>query len=174
MLAELLLLQQEVETVLPLTAALWKQHPRHFPYTSYGYAMCLFSKVDLLSQYWLPSITAQTDRMTEFLVQCVGRGVQESTVAVKLWRHCLMHTSQPRPLIDHSTGRTYRWLLQHELTGRDHFTLVPNGNDTIFNMGLLNLCRDLRASLEALLADLPNRADIMETWPSVSARIARF
>ncbi|MDP9267751.1 MAG: hypothetical protein M3P27_05425 [Acidobacteriota bacterium] len=171
---ELSRLQQEMGIVLQYTVTLRASHPLHFPNTSYGYAMCLFSKIDLFSQYWFPQVAPQTDRMKEFLVQCLGYGPQETLVAIKMWRHGLMHTSQPRVLVDQVSGQRYDWLLQHQLPQTKHWVLEPGDEKMILNLGLMNLAEDLKTGFGKIVADLPNRADILGSWAGVSSRIRQF
>jgi hypothetical protein len=166
---ELALLEEEARLVLGHTKSLFHQCPHHFPYTSYGFVMCLFSKIDLFSRYWFPAARNQTSRMATFLNQHVGYGINESDVAVRLWRHCLMHTSQPRLLLDPTNSVSYGWLLQHELFTH-HCVFQNTGNPRILNLGVLNLASDLRNAAKTLIYDLPNRSDVLSKWEGISAK----
>jgi hypothetical protein len=41
----------------------------------------------------------------------LDHSVEQFLAMIQMWRHTLMHTSQPRYLLDETTGRSYRWLL---------------------------------------------------------------
>ena len=133
--------------------------------------MCLFSKTDLFSQYWFPMEKKQTLRITQFLTEHIGYCADESDIAVQLWRHCLMHTSQPRELVDPVSRITYRWLLQHELPQPIHCVFASSGTHRVLNFGVLNFMRDLKRAAETLVVALPTRSDVLNNWATVTKKL---
>ena len=91
----------------------WDTVPRRYYISLYGYVMHAFSVIDLLSCYWqgTASNQGQTARMRDFMTQFMHYGRAESKAAVVMWRHKLMHTSEPRTLVGKSSGKRYSWLL---------------------------------------------------------------
>jgi hypothetical protein len=61
---------------------------------------------------------------------------EANSLAVQVWRHKLMHTSQPRYLVDQATRKTYRWLLhwRDHLPRDQHFTLEDAGEFKALNL----------------------------------------
>lgn len=171
---ELLELEKEVRLVLPYTKTLWATSRRHFPYTTYGFTMCLFSKLDLFSQYWFPTETDQTKKMVSFLGEYLNYSEKESEIAVQLWRHKLMHTSEPRILTEAITGKRYGWLLQHELDVEKHWRFQGNADPRILSVGVLNLASDLRSGLKRAIECLSQRQDLVTAWLSVTERLGIF
>lgn len=106
----------------------------------------MFSLIDVLSQYeaGTTQVRGQTDRMVRFMHGHMDYDEFASFVAIKMWRHKLMHTAQPRPLIG-SSGKRYRWLLHWwgELPQEQHMQFQ---NEPILNVGLMWLLDDLRES----------------------------
>src|SRR6266571_8583482 len=104
---ELQRLKHEMVVILAHTKGLWgTEHDldnRHFPYTLYGFMMCLMGKVDHLSQHWIPREAGrgnQTKRMVEFLHEYLGYPKKASEIAVQFFRHNLMHTSTLDKILD--------------------------------------------------------------------------
>ncbi len=174
LLDELIELEKEMRIVLPYTTSLWDKHPKHFPYTTYGFTMCLFSKIDLFSQYWFPSIKNRTKQMVSFLTTYLAYPEKESEIATQLWRHKLMHTSQPRMLTEQKAGKRYRWLLQHKLEPTQHWCFEAQTDPVILNVGLFNFVADLKTGLQKCLDELPNRRDVAAEWPNVTERLGSF
>src|SRR5690349_8973240 len=84
----------------------------NFRYAHYGYMMNMMSRVDLLAQLWKGRRGGNTGDMVAFLDAYVQPGKHDaSVVAVKMWRHVLMHTSAARFLEDQRTGNIYTWQL---------------------------------------------------------------
>lgn len=116
--------------------------------TAYGYVMNCLALVDLLSQYRTGSTKGQTKRMVAFLVDCFGYEETASRVVVKLWRHTLMHTGNPRGLLG-TSGTRYYWLLQwgpEHLPRDQHMKFQGSAQPRILNMGVLFLAQDLQAA----------------------------
>jgi hypothetical protein len=42
--------ERELQVILPYAESRWPDYPGHFPYTSYGYVMIAFSKIDSFGQ----------------------------------------------------------------------------------------------------------------------------
>jgi hypothetical protein len=154
------------ELVLPR----WGSAEYHgFPRTLYGYVMASFSMVDLLSHHRY-SDASQTTRMRKFLQGYMGVSADAAAVAVQLWRHTLMHTANPRPLIHRASGRTFRWLLHwREHLPRDQHMQFQRANaESILNVGLMYLLEDLAAAGSRAFADATNSSDLRERFLRVS------
>jgi hypothetical protein len=132
-------LEQEVSQIYEtLVLPNWVGPLHGFPETLYGLMMAVFARFDILSAYWKgdASTKGQTARMTEFLETFLRRNTEANVLAIQMWRHKLMHTSQPRYLLDEDTGKTYRWLLhwRDHLPREQHFTFVDTGESKILNL----------------------------------------
>lgn len=135
--------------------------------------MVAFSKLDLYGQYWFPAETGQHRRMLSFLNTYLGYPEKESDIAIHLWRHNLMHTSEMRPLVDIRDSSRYRWLFHYRL-GAEHMRFQPGSSDLILNLGLFNLLTDLRTGLEKAIAALPNDAAVLANWTAITKKISEF
>lgn len=166
-------LEIEMQIVLTHTKSLWPQHDRHFPYTSYGFAMCLFGRIDLFSKFWLPNEGDQTKRMVGFLRNYLRYGEKESEIAIQFWRHTLMHTASPRELVEIKTDRRYSWLLQNTLDD-GHWCFQNSGEPRILNVGLFNLLSDLKAGLEKAIEGLNRHPDLTASWSNVTKSLSEF
>ncbi len=127
------------------------------PQTLYGYMMVCFSWIDLLSAYWAGGNTNQTPRMINFMDKYISPNREAYNVAVKCWRHVLMHTAEPRRLQESNTKVEYDWLLHwwRELPAEQHFAfqhVTPNRK--ILNLGLIYLIADIRSALQRYLDDV--------------------
>ncbi len=147
----------------------WKRHPKHFSRTLYAYMMTCFAYVDLFSSYWKGNDSNQTPRMIEFMVKYLGLGRLESELAVQVWRHKLMHTSEPRWLAGTKTGTEYGWLLHwstDQLPREEHFSWqVPgSGRKQVLQLNLLSLIEDLRRGVEKYLQDLSTDPSLQKKW----------
>lgn len=133
----------------------WDADTRRYYLSLYGYIMYAFSVIDLLSSYWRGTINTrgQTDRMRDFMVQFMRYGAVESKVAVVMWRHKLMHTSEPRSFVGKSSGKRYTWLLHWhtELRTELHMRFQESVDARILMMSLVSLARDLKMGLEQYL-----------------------
>jgi hypothetical protein len=135
----------------------WGSSDRHgFPRTLYGYVMVSFAFIDLLSLYRYGDGPSQTERMRTLLIDYLDASEDAAAVAVKLWRHTLMHTGNPQPLIERSSGKRYNWLLQwrDHLPRDEHMEFQHASQDEeVLNVGLLYLVEDLLAGAERLFAE---------------------
>jgi hypothetical protein len=173
LLEELEEFERELQVILPYAESRWPDYPRHFPYTSYGFVMVAFSKVDLYGQYWFPAERSQHKRMQCFLRAYLDYPEKESDIAIHLWRHNLIHTSEMRPLIDTGDGVQYRWLFHYRL-GAEHMRFRGGAADQILNLGLFNLSEDLQSGLRKAIEKLPKLREVVKNWPSVTAKLGKF
>jgi hypothetical protein len=126
---------------------------RHFPATLYGLIMNCFAMIDLASSYWRGSTERQSERMVQFLTEFFSATPEAAFVAVKMWRHALMHTSQPRTLVCMNTGVEYIWLLHwgEWLPRPDHFKIKrPTAQQRKIDLALTYLVEDLCLALDEL------------------------
>jgi hypothetical protein len=125
----------------------WGTSTHGLPDALFGYIMGTFARSDLLSAYWRGSWDHQTVRMLDLFESLARQQRLNAAIAIKAWRHKLMHTSSPRVVKDSSTGICYRWLLHwgdDQLPRAQHFQLQPNGN--ILYLSLFGLIDDLFAA----------------------------
>ena len=165
--------ERELQVILPYAESRWPDYPRHFPYTSYGFVMVAFSKIDLYGQYWFPANSSQHGRMSSFLTEYLGYPKKESDIAIHLWRHNLMHSSEMRPLQDTRDKKTYRWLFHYKL-GDEHMCIQEGQNQQVVSLGLLDLVEDLREGLKRAIAELPQLVNVVENWPATTAKLGKF
>ena len=87
----------------------------------------------------------------------VSTDAEATDVALQMWRHCLMHTGQPRILLDQRTQIRYRWLLHwssDKLAPVKHFTLESTGSERKLNLTLLDLIKNVHAGVKQYVEDL--------------------
>ncbi len=165
----------------------WYGNTKHFPNAHHGYVMMCFARIDLLSLYWRPPYDPvrtpqydhkrdkQTLRMRAFMEQYLyPQRVHEIRVAVQLWRHTLMHTSEPRRLRDKRTNQEYEYLLHFGdwLPREQHFTFASQPTTEILNVAITYLVDDLRTGTDKYLNDLEAdidsaQAKYMQTEPHI-------
>ena len=178
-LADLRALDTEVRIVYEeLVLPHWGSSDRHgFPRTLYGYVMNAFAFVDLLSQYRTGSTATrgQTRRMTNLMVDCLASPRQEAETAVRLWRHTLMHTGNPRRLVDESSMRRLRWLLhwREHLPREQHMTFSRASNETILNLGAMYLVEDLLVVANQLFSELAENRTLRDHVDTVESDLGR-
>jgi hypothetical protein len=143
----------------------------HCPNSVNAYFMFCFSKIDLLASYLFGYLSTrgkkpeenQTWRMVEFIVNYgMTTDRDAANVAVQLWRHKLMHTSEPRMIEDSKTAVRYIWHSQwteKQMPRSEHFRF-QNGSVSprILNLCLTCLIDDLRNAGAAYRKDLLNPA----------------
>lgn len=172
-------LQREVKEVYStLVLPHWGGELHGFPHTLYGYMMGLFARIDLLSAYWKGDASShgQTIRMIKFMDQYLSPNHEANSVAVQMWRHKLMHTSEPRHLHDHHTGKIYRWLLHwgEHLPSHQHYTFAETSDSRILNIGLMYLIADLKNGIEKYLADLSASLALQENFQKVQDELTSY
>jgi len=157
-----------------LLLAMMEEQPRHFPATLYGLMLVCFATIDLASRLWRGFSDRQTQRMVEFITSYLGATSEAAFIAVQMWRHTLMHTSQPRILRCQTTGVEYAWLLHwgNWLPREDHFQVFRiTAQRRKLDLALSYLLDDLCSSLQGLLEDLPRhetfRANVLAANPEV-------
>lgn len=155
-LTELADLDEEISTVYrELVEPRWQTDPRRFSRTLYAYVMATLSFVDLLSTYRYDD-DSQTRRMGRFLAEYLGVAQESAALAVKLWRHTLMHTANPQVVRDEASGTRYRWLLHWgaQLPRAQHMTVTRAGHDErILNVAISYLVHDLISAARRLFAE---------------------
>jgi hypothetical protein len=102
--------------------------------------------------------------MADFLESYLRYDRAAARFAIKVWRHTLMHTAEPRALFEKSTGLEHRWLLQwgSELPPHQHMTTTCVGNTRILNMALLHLVADLKSAQRDFFRDIYRRSDLQQ------------
>ena len=172
-------LEREVSQIYEtLVLPNWNGPLHGFSETLYGLMMAVFARFDMLSGYWRGNASSkgQTARMTEFLDTFVRSSTEANSVAVRVWRHKLMHTSRPRYLLNEQTGKTYRWLLhwREHLTREQHFTFVDTGESKILNLGLMYLIEDLRTATMAYLLQLSISSELQQNYERVETELNSY
>ncbi len=128
-----------------------------YPRMLYGFLMNAFSFVDLFSNYrYADTAGRQTPRMQTFLEDYQLASHREAVVAVKLWRHVLMHTGNPRLLVDSATGDEYLYLLHWGdwLPRAEHMVLRQAGTRQALNVGVAYFVDDLVPVCRRVFQDL--------------------
>lgn len=136
----------------------WYGGTHHFPNMTFGLMMSCFARIDLYSRYWRGTNEKQTLRMRDFLGEYVyPNRLEENRVAVQMWRHTLMHTSEPRRLRDRRTGMEYMWRVHFKepLREEQHYTFVQGHDGTrILDIGIVYFVADLKHGMKKFLNDL--------------------
>ena len=160
-------LAYETDYVLKVLRPHWPVETRHFGNTVHGLALICFSKIDELSQY-REFHGDQTARMAAFLDDLFGVSSEASDVAVKMWRHVLVHTGQPREVKSH--GARYSWLLTcvDDFPRDQHFRFQPVEPPRVLNLALHFLVEDLRVAAHRLFADFQGNPEKQRRVESVS------
>jgi hypothetical protein len=171
------ILEREVKEVYSgLVLPHWGGELHGFPHTLYGYMMVCFSQIDLFSACWKgdSSSQGQTLRMIDFMEKYIAPNRETSSVAVQIWRHKLMHTGEPRYLLDDKSGRWYRWLLHwwEHLRPDQHFTFSDTSDSRILNLGLVYLISDMRNGFAKYLNDLSVDPLLQVNYQKVETELA--
>lgn len=151
----------------------WFGDNGHFPNAHYGYIMVIFARIDLLSRYWNggeiwgKKKRNQTARMVAFMdTYLYANKKEEHEVAVKLWRHTLMHTAEPRDVYLQTPNIGYKFLLHFGdwLPISDHYTfdILPGGKS--LKLGIVYLVEDLRQALDHYLSNLDNDPGLQQKY----------
>lgn len=155
-LAQMADLEDEIAIVYrELVEPRWDIDTRRFARTLYAYVIATFSFVDLLSAYRYGE-PKQTERMRRFLTHYLGADRDVAVVAVKLWRHTLVHTANPQILTDKASQLRHRWLLHWatQLPREHHMTITSTGpNDSVLNAALFYFVADVRRAAGQLFDD---------------------
>jgi len=143
--------------------------------TLYGYMMNVFSRIDLLSSYWQGNDSHQTPRMISFMDKYFHTEHEENSLAIQLWRHKLMHTSQPRYLID-SNDISYIYLLHwgSALPKDQHFTLTKSSSSVKLNLAVIYVIEDLREATKEYLFDLETSNDLQAKYEQYQLALDTF
>lgn len=135
----------------------WGDEKYHgFHNVLYGLIMRYFALVDVCSVYEHGGDN-QTARMENFLHEKVGYELLTCRIAVKLWRHTLMHQASPSVIFDGSKNIEFYWLLhwdEEKLGSLKHMTFHDSGNRRILNVALERWLSDLRYTLTKLIPSL--------------------
>lgn len=133
-----------------------------------------FATLDFFSSYWAGWNEGgkgrnQTDRMVSFSEHFLSYPRKEAQIAVNIWRHKLMHTSQPRVVTNADTDERYLWSTGHETAG--HMQLVATGTPNEFRLHFAPFvfCQELRAAVfgpNGYFAKLSTSADLQHRWRS--------
>ena len=171
--------EEEVNQVyFSLVLPNWLGKLHGFPQTLYGYMMGLFSRIDLLSAYWKgdASSSGQTARMIDFMDNYISPDHEANSLSVQMWRHKLMHTSQPRYLFDERIGKTYKWLLHwgEHLPPDQHYRFTETGDSRILALGLIYLIDDIRRGNEKYITDLAASPLMQSNYEKVQIEISNY
>jgi hypothetical protein len=183
LLPQLEALDQEVKTIYhQMVKPHWNDPPQslvgRFNQTLYAYMMACFSHIDQLSSYWKANSGAtQTKRMIDFMLKYgISSDKEACNVAVQIWRHKLMHTAEPRTLVEKKTGKVYWWLLHwsdNELPRAQHFMLTEANNRGILSIALTCLLDDIKKTFTTYLADLSVDPSLQANFQKVDNELQR-
>lgn len=126
---------------------LWGDPQLHgFRSVLYGLLIRYASFIDVISIYYCGDIP-QSKRMLKIMTEKIGYARIPSLIAIKTWRHTLVHQGTPRILRDQTSG-SFEWLLHwdEERLGEQRHMQFQNADQ---GGRILNLC------LERFLKDLP-------------------
>jgi hypothetical protein len=155
-------------TYKTIVVPLWSQPPwrNRLPHVLYGCMMWSSAWVDRLSSLWRGEVETrgQSKRMADFFETYLGYDRAVASFAIKLWRHTLVHTAEPRALSEMTTDLEHRWLLHWgpELPREQHMTITSFGKTRILNMALLHLVADLKSGQRDFFRDIYRRSDLQQ------------
>jgi hypothetical protein len=168
--------EREVKAVYTsLVLPNWGKELHGFPQTLYGYMMAWFSRLDLISAYWQGNENNQTVRMIDFMDRYIFPCREANSVAVQMWRHKLMHTSEPRNLYDNA-GKPYRWLLHwwEHLPIEQHYVLYETPDCKILNIGLIYWIADLKRATDTYVSELELSSSLQQNYEAVETQLASY
>lgn len=118
-----------------------------FPAVLYAFAM-----LDFFSSYWAGwnerNIDQnQTDRMVSFSKEFLFYKTKEAQIAVNIWRHKLMHTSEPRIVVNKDSGERYVWSTGRHADGHMKLFATNTSNEFRLHFAPLMFCQELRAGV---------------------------
>lgn len=151
-----------------------------FTQTLYGYMHRVFAYVDLLSAYWCGSDSGkQTLRMVDFMETYFGSNRRAHNLAIAVWRHKLVHTAQPRTLLDSKTGSTIHYMIQWHAeqmpAHQPHYSIIPFASgEEVFNVGLIPLCEDLARSAHAFVADIAGSSKLQKHETAFGKKLTTY
>jgi hypothetical protein len=135
-----------------------------------------FATIDYFSSYWVGwnesggiKSKKQTVRLVDFMKRYLGYQEKESKIAVNIWRHKLMHTSEPRVLRANYSNERYHWRVGVGLPSHMKLRLIAAPNEYELQFDCYAICRDLRAGVlgvSGYLADLRNGPDLQRKFIS--------
>lgn len=136
--------------------------------------MWCFARVDLLSVYWQGERgKSQNKRMVDFIEHYLGYPRETASMAIQMWRHNMMHTGNPRKLIDPKRNISLVWLLhwgEGQMDKSAHFVL--NGTNTLkVDMTLFHLIQDLKKAQKKYFRDLSDNAQLLLNFKKASKEI---
>lgn len=143
----------------------WSDDATHYPATLWCLVMGVFSRIDLYSLLWDGGERVrkgQTERMVEFLQTYLQRDPIVDRLAIQLFRHTLMHTSQPRTIRHSNTSKLFSYNLQWEsghLPRENHWRLVDGFH---VEYGLEYLIEDLDLGLNRLLSEAERSDELVK------------
>jgi hypothetical protein len=149
----------------------------YFPAVLYA-----FATLDYFSSLWSGWNKAgkgrsQTARMVSFLEHFLSYRRKEAQIAIDIWRHKLMHTSEPRVVENAATGERYVWSTGRGRTG--HMRLVPTGrpNEYRLHFSPLVFSQELRAAVfgpNGYFEELSSSPDLQIKWRSCNTEFENY
>jgi hypothetical protein len=156
------LLWQTQDVLDLLVRPAWGTAKHGYDRLLYGVVMNTMAVADRVSFYREPNEHGQTKRMRA-LFEEMGAAAEAAAVTVQIWRHSLMHTGEPLPLVDSATGTTYRWLLhwgEDHLPRDQHLTFAEGQGSRVLALGAVYAVADLRAAAQRTLSAAERDADV--------------
>ena len=139
--------------------------------------MSVFARFDLLSSLWRGSTDSrgQTRRIVDFLGNYLNIDWEIAVVAVHIWRHKLMHTSEPRRLTDPASGYQYAWLLHwgFHLPKEQHFTMARATGFGVLNLALVYLIEDLRRATDGYFDEMQNTPTLQKLYQAAYGELQK-
>ncbi len=133
-------------------------------------ALYAFATIDYFSSYWAgwngagaDRTKKQTPRLVGFMTKYLGYQEKESKIAVAIWRHKLMHTSEPRVLSAAGSRERYHWKLGVDLPNHMALISVAAAHEFELQFDCYAIGRDLRRGVfgpSGYLNDLINSTDL--------------
>lgn len=141
-----------------------------------------FATLDFFSSYWAGwnqggPARNQTDRMVSFAEQFLSYPRKEAQVAVNIWRHKLMHTSQPRVVENADTGERYLWSTGHETAVHMKLVATATSNEFRLHFAPLRFSKELRVAVfgpNGYFGKLSTSSDLQLKWRSCNTEFESY
>jgi hypothetical protein len=150
------------------------------PFPIVMYAMSILDYFSALKAGWSASNQNlnrfQTQRMIDYLVNQIAYHRQASSILVNIYRHQLMHTSEPRTIRDRNSRNVYGWGIAN--IDPRHMQLIeypsplnPQVHYFQLHFGISEFINDLKVGTDRYLLNFNNDQILQNNYTSCIAEL---
>ena len=170
--------EAEMKAVLGFIEPVRDQKGTQFNGTYSGFTMHLFAFIDSFARHWFPAEESQNRRLVRFM-EYLGYGEEESTIAVQLWRHRLVHGVDSDVITSRSTKATYKWLfaVPDSTTGQHMHFQDGSCSPRILTFDLVRFMSDLKQGVSRAMTELqalPDHDSRIQNWEAIRKESGLF